>query len=54
MEKEKASIAMIDTDKQTEDFFAVLDNCTMAEKQFFAGVLEGMKFQQSLNDQRSA
>lgn len=31
-------------DRETEEFFAILENCTPAQKQYFAGVLDGMKY----------
>ena len=30
--------------KETEEFFSILENCTPAQKQYFAGVLDGMKY----------
>lgn len=30
--------------KETEEFFAILENCTPAQKQYFAGVLDGMRY----------
>ena len=54
MEKEQKKINEKDTSKQTEEFFSILESCTPAQKQYFAGVLEGMKFQQAVTDQRSA
>ena len=54
MEKEQKQINENDTGRQTEEFFSILNSCTPVQKQYFAGILDGMKFQQAVNDQRSA
>ena len=30
--------------KETEEFLTILENCTPAQKQYFAGVLDGMRY----------
>ena len=33
-----------ESNKTTEEFFSILEKCTLAQKQYFAGVLDGMKY----------
>lgn len=30
--------------RETEEFLLILENCTPAQKQYFAGVLDGLKY----------
>lgn len=41
--KNNQSVAT-ENSRETEDFFQILENCTPAQKQYFAGVLDGMKY----------
>ena len=53
MEKEK-SISETSEREQAEKFFAIMEKCTPAQKQYFAGVLDGMNAERHLAAQRTA
>lgn len=54
MEKEKTKVGNEKAIKQAEDFLKIINECTPAQKQYFAGVLDGMKYSTATDDSRTA